>query len=403
MTPPNTMGSHKTLNSLEEEVRATLEYWTGEDSVYWSVEREAWVVTGYAEAAKMLEDSSVFWRDVSNREGSSEFWGRHLMMLEGRDHRRMHALHMQLTGEAFAESIRERVSEICHDICAELVRQGEAELGVNYADLAVLLSGCDFMGYGTSDRSMIESLEHQMGVRAKWKEALLAGDGIPLDSKIAQEGQAALDIIRSALLPIIKDRREQPHDDLISAMWQKGPSVFPDWNEDDIFNAGWSCLDNEGKPLLRGLLYILCRDLELQEKLRRNPSLVAGFVEEGLRFLSPLRTMRRVAKKDVEIGGQKILSGDSIYLITPLANRDEERWGCPHSFEAERMNKTTNLAFGYGPGYCVGRYVGRMENEEAIKAILAEATEFSLNPARAKPEWMGDFAHSVWPIHAILK
>jgi cytochrome P450 len=397
------MGSHKTLNSLEEEVRATLEYWTGEDSVYWSVEREAWVVTGYAEAAKMLEDSSVFWRDVSNREGSSEFWGRHLMMLEGRDHRRMHALHMQLTGEAFAESIRERVSEICHDICAELVRQGEAELGVNYADLAVLLSGCDFMGYGTSDRSMIESLEHQMGVRAKWKEALLAGDGIPLDSKIAQEGQAALDIIRSALLPIIKDRREQPHDDLISAMWQKGPSVFPDWNEDDIFNAGWSCLDNEGKPLLRGLLYILCRDLELQEKLRRNPSLVAGFVEEGLRFLSPLRTMRRVAKKDVEIGGQKILSGDSIYLITPLANRDEERWGCPHSFEAERMNKTTNLAFGYGPGYCVGRYVGRMENEEAIKAILAEATEFSLNPARAKPEWMGDFAHSVWPIHAILK
>jgi cytochrome P450 len=116
----------------------------------------------------------------------------------------------------------------------------------------------------------------------------------------------------SVLLPIIRDRREHPREDLISAIWRKGPSVFADWNEHDVLSTCWSSLDNETKPLLRGLVYTLCRDPELQARLRRDPSLAAGFVEEGLRFLTPFRTIRRDARKDVEIGGQTMRGGDSM-------------------------------------------------------------------------------------------
>jgi cytochrome P450 len=95
--------------------------------------------------------------------------------------------------------------------------------------------------------------------------------------------------------------------------------------------------------------------------------------------------------------------GDSIYLITPLANRDEERWKCPHAFDAERQQESTHFAFGFGQGYCVGRYVGRVEATETIKAILAETSMFSLDPQGAKPRWHGEMYHSVSPIHAILQ
>src|SRR5262249_52195667 len=88
----------------------------------------------------------------------------------------------------------------------------------------------------------------QMQIRAKWKEALHAGDGIPLSSKIAQDGQAALKIMASILLPIIRDRRENPRNDLISALWRRGPGVFPDWNENDVLSTCWSSLDNEAAP-----------------------------------------------------------------------------------------------------------------------------------------------------------
>jgi len=403
MTTGEMVDTHRARCPIEAEVGATFHQWMGDRSVYWSAERNAWIVTGYPEAARILEESDVFWRDIPQREGAPEFWGRHLLMLEGRDHRRMHSVHMQLTGEKFAEDIRARARELSREVSSRLVKQGRAELAADYADTVPFLIGCDFLGLNAADASLTESLLPQMKIRAKWKEALHSGDGIPLNSKIAQDGQAALQTMAAVLLPIIRDRREHPREDLISAIWRKGPSVFPDWNEHDVLSTCWSSLDNETKPLLRGLLYTLCRDPELQAKLRRNPSLVAGFVEEGLRFLTPFRTIRRFAKKDVEIGGQTMRSGDSIYVITPLADRDEERWACPYAFDAERSQESTHLAFGYGPGYCVGRYVGRVEAAEAVSAILAETSMLSLDAECAKPEWAGEMYHSVSPIHAILQ
>lgn len=403
MTSRDTIDTRQAHSPIEPEVNATFDQWIGDRSVYWSAERDAWIVTGYAEAARILQDSGDYWRDIPQREGAPEFWGRHLLMLEGRDHVRMHSLHMKLTGETFAENIRERASEIARDRSSRLVKQGRAELAADYADTVPFLIGCDFLGLDTADTALMESLLIQMRIRAKWKEALHAGSGISLESQIAQDGQAALKTMASVLLPIIRDRRERPRDDLFSALWQKGPTVFPDWNEHDVLSTSWSSLDNETKPLLRGLLYTLCRDPELQAKLRRDPSLVAGFVEEGLRFLTPFRTIRRVVKRDIEIGGQEMHRGDSIYLITPLANRDAERWECPYAFDAERPQKSPHLAFGYGPGYCVGRYVGRVEAAEAVKGILAETSTFSLDPEAATPKWAGEMYHSVSPIHAILQ
>src|SRR6185295_9743400 len=125
----------------EAEVGATFDEWTGDRSVYWNAERDAWIVTGYAESARILEESDTFWRDIPLRDGSSEFWGRHLLVLEGRDHRRMHSLHMQLTGEAFAERIREKARKICRDVISPLVKQGRAELVVDYADAVIFLIG----------------------------------------------------------------------------------------------------------------------------------------------------------------------------------------------------------------------------------------------------------------------
>jgi len=402
MAMRDTADDHKAHSPIEAEVDATFAEWMGDSSVYWNAERNAWIVTGYAETATILEDASTFWRDIPLREGSPEFWGRHLLILEGRDHRRLHTLHMQLTGEAFAENIRQRARDICRSVISPLVKQGRAELVVDYADTVIFLIGCDFVGYDL-DAAAMEKLLVQMQIRAKWKEALHAGDGIPLVSKTAQDGQVALKTMASILLPIIRERREHPRDDLISALWRKGPGVFPDWNENDVLSTCWSSLDNETKPLLRGLLYTLCRDQELQAKLRREPSLVTGFVEEGLRFLTPFRTMRRVVKKDVELGGQSMRAGDSIYVITPLANRDEERWQCPHAFDAERKQESTHFAFGFGQGYCVGRYVGRVEAAEAVRAILAETSAFGLDPDGERPRWHGEMYHSVSPVHAILQ
>src|SRR5579872_5024715 len=212
----DTVSDNRTPNArrahcpVEAEVSATFDQWMGDRSVYWSPARDAWIVTGYAEAASILQDSDTFWRDIPLREGAAEFWGRHLLIMEGRDHRRMHALHMKLTGEAFAEQISGRASEIARERSSRLAKAGRAELAADYADAVVFLIGCDFVGFDTTDESLMESLLAQMRIRATWKEALHSGSGISLKSKIAQDGQAALKTMASLLLPIIRDHREHP-------------------------------------------------------------------------------------------------------------------------------------------------------------------------------------------------
>lgn len=394
------------INNVEEEIRAAIDGWLGERSVYWNTKWNVWIATSYEDVASILKDSKTFVRDMSRREGSYEFWGKnHLLYqdLDTRDHRLWHAAHMQLTGEDFAESIRERVREISHEVAVRLVKQGRAELIEDYANMIPFLAGYDYLGFDMEDTSLINTFLTQLPIREKWKHELDVGDEVPLDSKIAQDGLAAIQTMISAMLPTIRERRENPRDDLISKFWKEGSKIFPDWDEKDVVSNCWSNLDNEAKLSLRGLLYIICRDQGLQATLRNDPLLVDDFIEEGIRFLAPKRTIVRIAQKDTEVGGQKIRRGDVIYGITATANRDEKRWKCPYTFDYERSQENTHFSFGYGAGYCVGRYVGRSEASEAIKAILAETSNFYIDPEGAKPEWKGDMYHVVSPVHAILR
>lgn len=402
----NTLDSREPygMRAVEIEIDESLNEWRGDRSVYWNHDRQAWIVTGYDEVAAILQDAKRFWRDIPLRSGADEFWGPHLLNSEGARHRRLHALHMKLTGEQFAEHIRDLVARISQEVSGQLLAAGKGELVTEYADTVPFLVGFEFLGLDADDRSLMERLLSAMRVRGKWKEELHAGSGIPVESEIAQEGIVAIAQMADALLPTIRRRRDRPGDDLISAFWKEGTQTFADWDEKDMVTCCWSCLDNETKPLLRGLLYLLCRDQEWQSRLRAEESLIPNFVEEGIRYLTPFRTIRRVANSDTELGGQQIRAGDRLYLITPLANRDESKWECPHSFRPERLETATHFGFGLGAGYCVGRYVGRVEASEAIKGILSTTSRIALDPEAAqKPRWSGEMYHSISPLHAIVE
>ncbi|TAM88783.1 MAG: cytochrome P450 [Candidimonas sp.] len=389
-------------HELSKEIEKGFVQWLKPEPTYWHSDRNAWVVTGYDEGFRVLKETDTFWRDIPEREGADEFWGRNLINLSGRDHRRLHTVHMKLTGEDFAEEIRPMALKTAKKIAKALVAKGSAELAVEYADTVPLYIGCTFLGVGSSDDALMQELNRQMQIRAVWKEALMSGESIPLNAKVAQDGLKALEEVRKLIMPTIRARRENPRDDLISKFWQEGPSVFPDWNEQDVMSLCWSCMDNETKPLSRGLLYILASDKDLQTKLRKDSSLVQDYVEEGLRYLTPFRTIRRTVLKDVDLNGTKMKKGDGIYVITPLTNRSEKKWECPYSFMPGR-SQSTHFAFGFGAGYCVGRYVGRVEAAEMIKGLLAETTSIELDPKGKTPKWAGEMYHSVSPLNVRLK
>jgi cytochrome P450 family 142 subfamily A polypeptide 1 len=104
------------------------------------------------------------------------------------------------------------------------------------------------------------------------------------------------------------------------------------------------------------------------DAMAADPSLVAGAVEEVLRYVTPLNNMFRRAAVDTEVRGQKIRRGDRLVLLYPAANRDEDVFPEPHRFDIRR-NPNPHVAFGFGTHLCVGSNFARTSLAAAFGAL----------------------------------
>ena len=92
-----------------------------------------------------------------------------------------------------------------------------------------------------------------------------------------------------------------------------------------------------------------------------DPQLIAGAVEELLRYLTIVHTgRRRVALEDIEIDGQTIRAGEGVILATQIGNRDEAAFAEPDRLDVRR-DARQHVAFGFGVHQCLGQPLARVE------------------------------------------
>lgn len=120
----------------------------------------------------------------------------------------------------------------------------------------------------------------------------------------------------------------------------------------------------------------------LKPKLRRQPDLIGSALEEMLRYDSPSTSVVwRFPTEDVEIAGVAIPSGDPVLPLISAANRDPAVFADPDGFEIARTD-LDHVSFGYGPHFCVGAALGRLEAGIALPALLARFPALSLGVPR---------------------
>ncbi|MFJ8747339.1 cytochrome P450 [Embleya sp. NPDC127516] len=108
-----------------------------------------------------------------------------------------------------------------------------------------------------------------------------------------------------------------------------------------------------------GTVLALIERPEQFDKVRADPSLVPNLVEEGLRWTSAACNFMRYAVRDTRIGEGTIPAGGATVAWIGSANRDETRFTDPHTFDVTR-NASRQVAFGFGPHYCIGGPLARM-------------------------------------------
>lgn len=177
-----------------------------------------------------------------------------------------------------------------------------------------------------------------------------------------------------------KDRREHPRDDVASVI-ANGQIAGQPLGELEamsyyiiVASAGHDTTSNT----TAGALWALAEAPEQFARLKKDPAgLMAGFIEESIRWVTPVKHFMRTAMADATLRGQAIKKNDWLFLAYPSGNRDEEVFADPFSFKVDRTpNK--HVAFGYGAHVCLGQHLARMEMRILWEELLPRLNHVEL-------------------------
>ena len=139
-----------------------------------------------------------------------------------------------------------------------------------------------------------------------------------------------------------------------------------------------------------GAMMALARDPEQFARVKADRSLLAGIVEETIRWTSPVQHFMRTAAEDTELGGQSIKKEDWLMINYVAANHDPAQFDDPRKFDAAR-SPNRHLAFGAGAHQCLGLHLARLEMRILFEALLdrLETVELAGEPARSRSTFVG--------------
>lgn len=129
-----------------------------------------------------------------------------------------------------------------------------------------------------------------------------------------------------------------------------------------------------------GGLWALAERPDQFARLKADPSLVPSYLEETIRWVTPVKHFMRTATADATLHGQKIAKGDWLMLCYPSGNRDEDVFADPFAFKIDR-SPNKHVAFGYGAHVCLGQHLARMEMRLLWEELLPRLDSLELNGA----------------------
>lgn len=257
-----------------------------------------------------------------------------------------------------------RIDELV-DGCLERVRRGEPFDLVH--DLAVPLP--------------VTVIAEMLGVDAggmrkfkDWSDLLIKmSTGSGMTQSRQSGGLNVLGEMREYLMPIVKARRSEPRDDLISTIVHAEPGEKPLTDHELLmFFVLLMVAGNETTTnLLGNCVNALLEHPEVLTDVAADPSAIPGLVEETLRYDNPVQFLDREVSQDVEIRGVKIPRGEIVLVMLGSANRDERKFPDPDRFDPRRVIRN-HLAFGFGHHFCLGASLARLEATGALKKLVPE-------------------------------
>lgn len=354
--------------------------------------RGFWVLTRYADVAAAYRHPGRLTSCGGNvlstlSAGGDSASGHMLAVTDGRNHRRMRTAIVDSLRPATMNALAERLRARAGDLVRRMTTGEPFDFAAEIGEHLPMGTICDLMGIPLDDRAQLLA----------WNKQALSSDtrGAVEDDALLARGE-----ILAYLAELVQERRRWPGSDVVSGSITHRPADGPPLSDEEIvYNCYSLLLGGDESSRMSAICGVLafCEHPDQWCRVRSGEVGVESAAEEILRWTTPAMHVGRRATRPVDFGGQRIGDGDIVTLWNISANRDEEVFPCPDTFLVDRR-PNRHLAFGYGPHFCVGAQLGRLELRTLLDALRESVTEMTLagEPCRVYSNFL--FGYSALPV-----
>jgi cytochrome P450 len=334
----------------------------------------AWLVTRYAEQRALLADprlsadpyrpgypfQSQGLRDITDETQS-------FLNMDDPEHARLRRMVAGTFTVRRVEGLRPAVRKIVDDLISDLLAGPRpADLVSRFALPVPSLVICHLLGVPYADRDFFQLASATLISRETSTAAM--------KDTMAQ--------VSAHLEQLISRKLAAPADDLLSRLASEQIQTGQ-MTQQELVKLTMLLLlaghETTANMIALGTLTLLRHPGQLtQVRNADDPKLVAGAVEELLRYLSIVHTgLRRLALDDIEIAGQVIRAGEGLVIPIETANRDETVFRRAGMLDIHR-DARQHIAFGFGVHQCIGQHLARVELQVAYAALYRRIPTLAL-------------------------
>jgi cytochrome P450 len=336
---------------------------------------ELWLVTRWEDVVAGAEDPASFPASFPGSPLDRTLGGPSVLTVDGDEHERQRA---PMEGTLRPKKIEERAPAVVRRIADGLIDafagQGGVELMSAFCEPLSVLSLAEVIGLRGLDVTTLR----------RWFHEIAAGtsnyEGEPTKQIAADATSAEVD---ATLRAQFEDQLAHPDGTMVSDMLHAETGGVDDRMRAFMPTLKLALIGGLQEPGhgLGTTVVGLLRHAEQLAAVRSDPdALVRKAVDEGIRWVSPIGTQGRCAGPDVELRGVRIPEDEGVGFMVPSANRDEIVWG-PTADEFDLFRpRHANAAFGFGPHFCVGHQLARVQMRLGLRRLLERLPGLRLDP-----------------------
>ncbi len=357
-------------NPLSPELRANpypiYEKLRRKDPVHRMRLQDAWLLTDYADVDMVLRDSRRF-GNVGREFGYIPQVS--MLDLDPPEHTKIRGLVSHGFTPRSVAGLEPRIRETVDRLLGGVDRNEPFDLIAVLAFPLPVIVIAEMLGVPPEDREQFN----------EWSNVVSLIVDPLLDERQIRRVQQAVDEVFAYFEKVAEERRRSPQDDLVSALVTA--EVDGERLERDDLLVNLLLVLVAGNETTRNLIgngsLALLQNPDQLQKLRGDPALLNGAIDEFLRFDSPVQLDSRVAREPVELRGKRISVGQRVICLLGAANRDPKVFPNPDRLDVDR-SAANHMAFGRGIHYCLGAPLARLEGRVAFEALLPQLGELRL-------------------------